>query len=310
MHEQPTELNTMEEAKYQLLENGSTLLHEVKRPFWGLSFIALMASALVNVVLIFLFIYGTYSQCSSISVCRSPYALFPNIYLRHRDLAGLENNFDAPFLWDNDWNDPNDTKRDSFWYNNHDSDHGVIALDNAEARALQLPISQPFPWDPKQKSIYITNGHHNLHCIISLRDARGRTQHNVYIAIDQYHKGLPQSLEWPHVLHCLANLRADILRNADDTPRFTVKSGARPGDGQIRQCRDWSQLEKFVVAHSGCYEYIKQGNPNISQIERMKYCPNDSPYLPDIRKYFGYDDGWNPWPYVEQETYLTKAEAP
>ncbi|PQE06800.1 cytochrome p450 protein [Rutstroemia sp. NJR-2017a BBW] len=285
----------MEEAKYQLLDNESTLSHEVKRPFWGRSFIALMASILVNFVLIFLFIYGTYSECSSISLCRSPY----DTYLRHRDLAGLEKNLDAPFLWDNDWNDPNDTKRDSLWYNNHDSDHGVIALDNAEARALQLPISQPFPWDPKQKSIYITNGHHNLHCI-----------HNLYIAFDQYHKGLPQSLERPHVLHCLANLRADILCNADDTPRFTVKHGARPGDGQIRQCRDWSQLEKFVFDHSGCYKYIKQGNQNISQIERMKYCPNDSPYLPDIRKYFGYADDWNPWPYVEQETYLTKAEAP
>jgi hypothetical protein len=40
-------------------------------------------------------------------------------------------------------------------------------MPNEEARGyLGLPESQPFPWDPKEKSIYITNGHHNLHCIV------------------------------------------------------------------------------------------------------------------------------------------------
>jgi hypothetical protein len=53
------------------------------------------------------------------------------------------------------------------WYEDEEGDKGIIAMPNEEARGyLGLPESQPFPWDPKEKSIYITNGHHNLHCIV------------------------------------------------------------------------------------------------------------------------------------------------
>lgn len=121
---------------------------------------------------------------------------------------------------------------------------------------------------------------------------------------------MPQTLERSHVLHCLANLRADILCNADDTPRYTELSGRRPGVGQVKKCRNWNELETYVNKHAGCFKYIKPGFSDTSQIERMKYCPNDSPYLPLIRKYFGYDDDWSPWPYVEQTTWLAEGETP
>jgi hypothetical protein len=98
--------------------------------------------------------------------------------------------------------------------------------------------------------------------------------------------------------------------NADDTPRYTVKHGLRPGENQIRKCRDWTKLQKYVADREGCFKNIFHNVHNISQIERVKYCSNDSPYLAKIRKYFGYEENWTPWPYVQQDDYLTTDQAP
>lgn len=65
----------------------------------------------------------------------------------------------------------------------------------------------------------------------------------------------------------------------------------RPGEGQLRTCRDWSQMEKYVTKHSGCYRY----DGDVPEIERWKFCPNDSKYLPKIREYFGLAEDWLPW---------------
>jgi hypothetical protein len=84
---------------------------------------------------------------------------------------------------------------------------------------------------------------------------------------------------------------------ADDTPRYVPANSARgyrPGDGQTRQCRDWAQLEAFVRRHDPCYRYICPGNKKISNLERFKYCKDDSVYLPKIRGYFGLEQGWVP----------------
>lgn len=124
-------------------------------------------------------------------------------------------------------------------------------------------------------------------------------QRNIYISIDQFRTGQPQTLEWHHVLHCLGSLRADIICNADDTPRFT-DGDTKPGEGQVRKCRDWSRLQQYVQAHPGCFKYINPENHRLETINRMKYCPNDSPYLPKIRKYFGLPSDWLPWPVEER----------
>ncbi len=44
---------------------------------------------------------------------------------------------------------------------------GDVALDNEWAKNHGLPAAQPFPWD-HSRSIYLLNGHHSLHCIVSL----------------------------------------------------------------------------------------------------------------------------------------------
>ena len=84
---------------------------------------------------------------------------------------------------------------------------------------------------------------------------------------------------------------------ADDTPRYVPLNsvhGFRPGDGQNRKCRDWNKVQKFVSAHDPCYKYIEPGNKELSNLERFKYCPDDSQYLQKIRKYFNYSEDWLP----------------
>ncbi|KAK9786402.1 putative Calcineurin-like phosphoesterase domain-containing protein [Seiridium cardinale] len=163
---------------------------------------------------------------------------------------------------------------------------GIIALGKEEARALDLPDSQPFPWDSTKKSIYIVNAHHILHCV-----------RNLYISIQQYRANIPQTINYPHILHCLDSLRAETMCTADDTLRyvpFNSAHGFRPGDGQARKCRDWNKLQQFVETHDSCYRYLQPGNENISNLERFKFCPPESQYIPKIRKYFGHAPDWTP----------------
>jgi hypothetical protein len=109
-----------------------------------------------------------------------------------------------------------------------------------------------------------------------------------------------------HIVHCLDSLRSDIVCAADDTPRYITKSGLGDGDGQVRVCRDWSKLEDWAIEHDGCFRHIQRGNNSIAEVERFKYCKNNSPYLPAIREFFGYDEKWMPWPYQEQDSYILR----
>ncbi|KAI0198298.1 hypothetical protein F4808DRAFT_263573 [Astrocystis sublimbata] len=195
-------------------------------------------------------------------------------------------------LW---WNTPysnesaTDAELNRIWDTEIPWEDGIIALDNNEARAMQLPESQPFPWDAGKKSLYIVNAHHVLHCV-----------RNLYISIQQYRSNLPQTINHPHILHCLDTLRVEVMCTADDTLRYvplnSAHNGYRPGDGQPRKCRNWDTVQSFVKKHDPCYRYLKPGDTELSNLERFKFCPEESGYLPKIRKYFGYDDDWVPAP--------------
>ncbi|KAI1116641.1 hypothetical protein F5Y14DRAFT_458698 [Nemania sp. NC0429] len=194
-------------------------------------------------------------------------------------------------LW---WNTPysNETASDSelneLWDSQIPWESGIIALTNDEARALNLPESQPFPWDGSRKSLYIVNAHHVLHCV-----------RNLYISIQQYRTNARQTIDYHHILHCLDTLRLETMCSADDTLRYVPLNSAhgfRPGDGQRRMCRSWDRVQQFVESHDPCYRYLSPGDTEISNLERFKFCPEGSSYLPKIRKYFGYDDHWTPEP--------------
>ncbi|KAF7631410.1 hypothetical protein F9C07_2276768 [Aspergillus flavus] len=189
--------------------------------------------------------------------------------------------------WNTKYSGSNEREVSDLWHNEIPWENGIIAIDKQEASSLGLPESQSFPWDVT-KGIYILNAHHILHCI-----------RNLYISIEEYRYNRPQSVTYPHILHCLDSIRVETMCAADDTLRYVPlnnMSGFKPGDGQKRMCRDWHQIQSFVKKHDPCYRYVFPGDDSVSNLERFKYCPNDSPYIPKIREYFRYSDDWLPFP--------------
>ncbi|KAI9732962.1 MAG: hypothetical protein M1818_007395 [Claussenomyces sp. TS43310] len=172
------------------------------------------------------------------------------------------------------------------------ADDGVVALDQEWAAANGLPPSTGlFPWD-RSKRMYVINGYHGIHCIAQL-----------HRSFREYRDGVPQSHDFAHNNHCLDWLRNDIMCQADDTPLYTDNSmQSTNGIGQVRQCRDWSKLEAWAKERPACFRYgdfvTEEKLP--SQVGRFKFCPDDSPYLPKVRKYFGMGADWLPahLPYV------------
>lgn len=71
--------------------------------------------------------------------------------------------------WNTEYSAENatETELNKLWDTTIPWESGIIALSNEEAEEMDLPDSQPFPWDSKKKKIYIMNAHHLLHCVVS-----------------------------------------------------------------------------------------------------------------------------------------------
>lgn len=65
----------------------------------------------------------------------------------------------------NIYTDHNETLRNAAW-DAINIDDGMIALPDDLVAENRLPVAQRFPWDDT-KGIYLVNGHHNLHCVVS-----------------------------------------------------------------------------------------------------------------------------------------------
>ncbi len=102
---------------------------------------------------------------------RTPYGMFPIRAdtpfhsLNISPQANLERNVPVPFAKGTPYTNPNETLADKLW-DDINIDVGMVALPEEFVAAHGLPIAQRFPWD-RSKGIYLLNGHHNLHCIVS-----------------------------------------------------------------------------------------------------------------------------------------------
>jgi len=61
------------------------------------------------------------------------------------------------------------------------------------------------------------------------------------------------------------------------------------GDGQVRQCRDWSKLVAWATRpdQHACYRFDDYREAT-NTLELFAFCPEDSPYLPFMKAYFEY----------------------
>lgn len=104
----------------------------------------------------------------------------------------------------------------------------------------------------------------------------------------EFDRGLNRSESTHHILHCLDALRQDVLCNADDTPRYTgFQHRGLSGTGQFRQCRNWNQLEAWAQRHTACFRYNNPHDHSINFLERIKFCPEGSPYIAKVKETFG-----------------------
>ena len=79
--------------------------------------------------------------------------------------AGLERDVPTPYRDDTIFVNHNRSIADAAW----DSwvvDPGIVALPHEWVKRKMLPQAQHWPWD-KNKGIYLLNGFHNIHCLVS-----------------------------------------------------------------------------------------------------------------------------------------------
>jgi hypothetical protein len=92
-------------------------------------------------------------------------ALTMNVTLLIDLIAHLTDNLMLPWKDDTQYNTGNYTEQDLLWGKLR-ADSGVIALTKSYAAEHGLRSGSPFPWDP-EKEIYLVNGFHSIHCVVS-----------------------------------------------------------------------------------------------------------------------------------------------
>ncbi|KAJ2988554.1 hypothetical protein NUW58_g3915 [Xylaria curta] len=115
-------------------------------PKWGaLSRVTIFTIALV----VSLSIAGSFAVGFLFGVNKSHSALSPYMKLSYDQNETL--------LWNTGYSDEKATEAElsQLWDTQIPWESGIIALDNDEAREMDLPESQPFPWDASKKSLYI-----------------------------------------------------------------------------------------------------------------------------------------------------------
>jgi len=177
--------------------------------------------------------------------------------------------------------DLRNASRDENW-DSINVDRTVVVIDHKEARRLGLPKSSNYVWDDT-KGMYIINVYHQLHCLKKL-----------YRRITEDEKDLPRSSSSEHLVHCIDALRQDVVCIADDNLRWNDGTSLKAdGEGQIRQCKDFSKLEEWALApeRNSCFrrELVED---NLDYYQHFRQCPPDSPFFDKMRQHFGYDDDW------------------
>ncbi|KAI1177093.1 hypothetical protein F4777DRAFT_226475 [Nemania sp. FL0916] len=150
-------------------------------------------------------------------------------------------------------------------------DRGVVALPDEYVKEKELPHALRFPWDDS-KGVYLLQGYHNLHCLRTL-----------FRYIKYAEQQVPQRIALEHALHCLDQLRQDVICNADDTPRYAgFQDPPGTGAGQVRKCNDWSKLESWAVENTACFHH--EDEVPGPMIDRFKSCPDARVLWPEDRR--------------------------
>ena len=72
------------------------------------------------------------------------------------------------------WSSENATQADELW-KTLTPDIGMVAVDNVFSENMNLYATEPFPWD-QNKKIYMLEGYHSLHCLVSICSATSQAE--------------------------------------------------------------------------------------------------------------------------------------
>lgn len=126
--------------------------------------------------------------------------------------------------------------------------NGFVALPHSWATNKQWPKARDMPGDT-DKGIYVVDGFHQLHCLMSIRDTVAELLEGGGV------ENRTHTLH--HLNHCYDALRQAIICRADDTPLYVPKQTFFAGDGQQRHCKSWQSLEDWVIRHTACYDPVR-----------------------------------------------------
>ncbi|KAG8156765.1 hypothetical protein KVR01_013370 [Diaporthe batatas] len=259
--------------KYDLLEgHAMAAQNQEDRRTKRILYAALAVSSLLNLLLVVKWLVPRLEETDLPHLSRSSY-------------AGLLNDVPVQFKWNSEYSDVNNPQLDELWQFDGMFDYGMIALTDTEIDSMSLlPSEQSFPWDPENKSLYHLNGHHGLHCL-----------RLIYTSISSYRASTPQKTPFPHILHCLDNLRQDIICAADDSPRYLTNNGSHSGESQVRFCRDFGKLNDWARERDACFRQQHDLADVMEPIEKFTYCKteeNRKKYLDQVKAYFDLPSGW------------------
>ncbi|KAL5117130.1 hypothetical protein ACEQ8H_004955 [Pleosporales sp. CAS-2024a] len=159
----------------------------------------------------------------------------------------------------------------------------AVALHDDFATRVGLPPTTRFPWDT-ERGVYYLKGVHDLHCLKL-----------IHKAISSKHTNATQTFDLRHIYHCIDGLRQDIMCMADDTP-MPAPARHHVGDGQIRQCRNWTQMINWAMEpeRHACYKWDDYREAT-NTLELFAHCPPDSPYRHVQEAYFDYHGHKDPY---------------
>ncbi|KAJ5116615.1 hypothetical protein N7456_000963 [Penicillium angulare] len=174
------------------------------------------------------------------------------------------------FWWNTPYNSmENTTETDMLWDSILPS-HGIIALDREQAGKQNLPDSMYLPSD-HTKGVYLLESYHYLHCLKILRTTLTEAVEGKPFT---HHPGA-------HSNHCFGALLQYITCNADTTPLYTFGKFTA-GDGQVHQCRSWSQLRDYATENTACFRDTVEGIP---LGEHFGYCDDGDDGVMDFMDY-------------------------
>ncbi|KAF2763638.1 hypothetical protein EJ03DRAFT_332572 [Teratosphaeria nubilosa] len=153
-----------------------------------------------------------------------------------------------------------------------DTDKGVVALPKDQPNVLR---SKEFPWN-SNKEVYVLSSYHSLH--------------SLKLLWSELHKLTGDQSLSTRVLHSLNVLWEDTLCAARTDPmtiseELVANRTAINEAGQTRQCRDWSEVERFRVQNSACFKGMGGARKQKHMIEEWQNCPKGSPYQELVDSY-------------------------